>query len=86
MFDIPKLGAKFKQDVLPLTYTPRKFVLQPSSNLFYMIESDHRSWSPESTEKKFDELVSLWPSLSITRRADQFLIPFRALGSLRREV
>nr|XP_019006069.1 pre-mRNA-splicing factor RSE1 [Kwoniella mangroviensis CBS 8507]OCF69530.1 pre-mRNA-splicing factor RSE1 [Kwoniella mangroviensis CBS 8507] len=51
IFTIPKLGEKLKQDVLPLSYTPRKFVSHPYNTVFYMIESDHRTYSPQAIER-----------------------------------
>ncbi|KAI0916430.1 pre-mRNA-splicing factor rse1 [Taiwanofungus camphoratus] len=42
IFQIPKLGTKLKQDAIPLSYTPRKFISHPSNGMFYLIEGDHR--------------------------------------------
>ncbi|KDQ21634.1 hypothetical protein BOTBODRAFT_26066 [Botryobasidium botryosum FD-172 SS1] len=57
IFQIAKLGSKLKQDVIPLSYTPRKIAVHPSNKLFYVIESDHRAMSPEATEKRLKELA-----------------------------
>jgi len=57
IFQVPKLGVKLKQDSIPLSYTPRKFITHPTNNYFYMIEGDHRVLSEAATEKKLRELV-----------------------------
>lgn len=51
IFTIPKLGVKLKQDVTPLSYTPRRFVSHPTSKVFYVIESDHRTHSPSALKR-----------------------------------
>ncbi|KAF9010785.1 mono-functional DNA-alkylating methyl methanesulfonate N-term-domain-containing protein [Cyathus striatus] len=58
IFGIPKLGMKLKQDSMPLSYTPRKFITHPdpSNSYFYMIESDHRVMSEDAATKKLNEL------------------------------
>lgn len=58
IFHIPKLGAKLKQDSIPLSYTPRKFITHPQNNYFYMVESDHRVIGDQEAAKRLDELVS----------------------------
>ncbi|KAG8759915.1 pre-mRNA-splicing factor rse1 [Serendipita sp. 396] len=45
IFQVPKLGSKLKQEILPLSYTPRKFVSHPQNSYFYLIEADHRTMS-----------------------------------------
>ena len=59
IFTIPKLGEKLKQDVMPLTYTPRKFISHPYSTIFYVIESDHRTHGPKTVSRILAEKVSL---------------------------
>ena len=51
IFTVPKLGEKLKQDSTPLSYTPRKFVQHPYANVFYIAESDHRTYGPKSIER-----------------------------------
>lgn len=58
IFQIPKLGMKLKQDSIPLSYTPRKFITHPGNQYFYMIEGDHRVMGQEAANKRIDELVS----------------------------
>lgn len=48
---------KLKQDSIPLSYTPRKFITHPENNYFYMIEGDHRVMSEDATATKLQELV-----------------------------
>nr|XP_018266210.1 pre-mRNA-splicing factor RSE1 [Kwoniella dejecticola CBS 10117]OBR88368.1 pre-mRNA-splicing factor RSE1 [Kwoniella dejecticola CBS 10117] len=55
IFTIPKLGEKLKQDVLPLSYTPRKFISHPYNAVFYMVESDHRTYAPSTVDRIVQE-------------------------------
>jgi splicing factor 3B subunit 3 len=59
IFQIPKLGTKLKEDVLPLSYTPRKLIQHPGNRYMYLIEGDNRTWSEERVAAKAQELVSL---------------------------
>ncbi|KAL5528100.1 RSE1 [Sanghuangporus sanghuang] len=56
IFQIPKLGTKLKQESMPLTYTPRKFIPHPMYPYFYMIECDHRVLGDETAKQKLDAL------------------------------
>ncbi|KAF5346737.1 hypothetical protein D9756_010409 [Leucocoprinus leucothites] len=56
IFQVPKLGVKLKQDLIPLSYTPRKFITHPSNNYFYLIEGDHRVMGQDAVDKKLAEL------------------------------
>ncbi|KAL1695035.1 CPSF A subunit region-domain-containing protein [Schizophyllum commune] len=58
IFQIPKLGVKLKQDSLPLSYTPRKFITHPNNHYFYMIESDHRVYGDETAQEKILDQMS----------------------------
>lgn len=57
IFTIPKLGTKLKQDITPLSYTPRRFVSHPTNKLFYIIESEHRTHGPAAVKRLIDEKV-----------------------------
>ncbi|KAG2186047.1 hypothetical protein INT43_002485 [Umbelopsis isabellina] len=48
IFTIDKLGVVFNQSIIPLSYTPRRFILHPSTKNFIIIESDHATFSPEA--------------------------------------
>lgn len=49
IFTVPTLGNKLKQDSMALSYTPRRFVPHPThQQLFYVIESEHRTLSPST--------------------------------------
>ncbi|KAJ7646963.1 CPSF A subunit region-domain-containing protein [Roridomyces roridus] len=61
IFQIPKLGTKLKQDSIPLSYTPRKFITHPSNHYFYMIEGDNRVMGPEAATARLDELRKKGP-------------------------
>ncbi|KAF7782979.1 hypothetical protein Agabi119p4_2355 [Agaricus bisporus var. burnettii] len=56
IFHVPRLGIKLKQDSIPLSYTPRKFITYPLNNLFYLIEGDHRVMGQDAVDKKLNEL------------------------------
>ncbi|EIW82846.1 hypothetical protein CONPUDRAFT_81012 [Coniophora puteana RWD-64-598 SS2] len=56
IFQIPKLGMKLKQDAVPLSYTPRKFVSHPANQYLYLIQGDHRVMSESAAEKKLQEM------------------------------
>ncbi|PFH52598.1 hypothetical protein AMATHDRAFT_1998 [Amanita thiersii Skay4041] len=58
IFQVSKLGMKLKQDSIPLSYTPRKFITHPTNPYFYLIEGDSRIVSPEAAEKRLVELRS----------------------------
>jgi len=57
IFQIPKLGTKLKQDQVPLTYTPRKFVTHPQSHLMYLVESDHRTYGESAMRDELQKQV-----------------------------
>ncbi|CAE6440620.1 unnamed protein product, partial [Rhizoctonia solani] len=72
IFQIPKLSDKLKQVTMPLSYTPRKIAVHPEHQLFYVIESDHRTWGSEAKNKKLAELKQAG------KRIDQELVDLPA--------
>ncbi|KAF8843027.1 hypothetical protein BDN67DRAFT_964913 [Paxillus ammoniavirescens] len=56
IFQVPKLGMKLKQDVIPLSYTPRKFISHPTNRYLYLIEGDNRVMGEEAINKRLQEL------------------------------
>ena len=50
IFTIERLGETFNETVIPLRYTPRRFVLQPKQKLLVIIESDQRGFATEERE------------------------------------
>ncbi|PWN49180.1 putative splicing factor 3B subunit 3 [Violaceomyces palustris] len=57
IFTIPFLGTKLKHDTIPLSYTPRCLASNPDKpNLAYIVESEHRTLSPEAKTKRLSEL------------------------------
>ncbi|RVW49412.1 Spliceosome-associated protein 130 B [Vitis vinifera] len=50
VFTIERLGETFNETVIPLRYTPRKFVLQPKRKLLVVIESDQGAFAAEERE------------------------------------
>lgn len=59
IFQIPKLGTKLKQDSIPLSYTPRKFIPHPHNGFIYLIEGDHRVLGEEAANKQLQQLVGI---------------------------
>jgi splicing factor 3B subunit 3 len=57
IFQIPRLGMKLKQDSMPLSYTPRKFITHPTNRYFYLIEGDHRVHGQAAAAQKLEQLV-----------------------------
>ncbi|XP_023542630.1 spliceosome-associated protein 130 A-like [Cucurbita pepo subsp. pepo] len=50
VFTIERLGETFNETVIPLRYTPRKFVLHPRRKLLVVIESDQGAFTAEERE------------------------------------
>ncbi|ORX58556.1 hypothetical protein BCR36DRAFT_318081 [Piromyces finnis] len=51
---VEKLGNVFNQSIIPLKYTPRRFILHKPTNNFVIIESEQNTWCP-SEKAKFKE-------------------------------
>lgn len=50
IFAIERLGETFNETVIPLRYTPRKFVIHPKKKLLVIIESDQGALAAEERE------------------------------------
>ncbi|KAG9446439.1 hypothetical protein H6P81_012567 [Aristolochia fimbriata] len=50
IFTIERLGETFNETVIPLRYTPRKFVLHPKKKHLVVIESDQGAFTAEERE------------------------------------
>ncbi|KAF5207470.1 Splicing factor 3b subunit [Thalictrum thalictroides] len=50
IFSVERLGETFNETVIPLRYTPRKFVLHPKRKLLIVIESDQGTFTAEERE------------------------------------
>ncbi|URE12489.1 Splicing factor 3B subunit [Musa troglodytarum] len=50
IFTIERLGETFNETVVPLRYTPRKFVLQPKRKHLVIIESDQGAFTAEERQ------------------------------------
>ncbi|KAF8639781.1 hypothetical protein AX17_001041 [Amanita inopinata Kibby_2008] len=84
IFQVSKLGMKLKQDSIPLSYTPRKFITHPSNHYFYLIEGDHRVVSPQAAESRIAELRSQGSAVDeemLHLAPEQFGRPRAAAGS-----
>lgn len=57
VFTIERLGETFNETVIPLRYTPRKFVLHPKRKLLIIIESDQGAFSAEERETARKEFL-----------------------------
>jgi splicing factor 3B subunit 3 len=49
IFSFDKLGVEFQTSTIPLSYTPRRFVLEPYHRNFVVIESDHGAYPSSVT-------------------------------------
>ena len=54
---LEKLGAVFNQEIRQLKYTPRKFAINLESNLLYLIETDHLSYTDQTKQERKQELA-----------------------------
>uniref|UniRef100_A0A7I4DMV7 Cleavage/polyadenylation specificity factor A subunit N-terminal domain-containing protein n=1 Tax=Physcomitrium patens TaxID=3218 RepID=A0A7I4DMV7_PHYPA len=57
VFTIERLGETFNQTVVPLRYTPRKFILHPKQKTLIILESDEGAFSTEEREANKKEAV-----------------------------
>lgn len=53
-----KLGGVFNQVAAPLSYTPRRLVIHPESNMLLVIEADHNTMSDADIAKKKTEVCA----------------------------
>ncbi|XP_020576179.1 LOW QUALITY PROTEIN: splicing factor 3B subunit 3-like [Phalaenopsis equestris] len=58
IFTIERLGETFNETVIPLRYTPRRFVLQPKRKYLVIIESDQGAFTAEEREAARKEFGS----------------------------
>lgn len=57
VFTIERLGETFNETVIPLRYTPRKFVLHPKRKLLVIIESDQGAFTADEREAARKEFL-----------------------------
>jgi splicing factor 3B subunit 3 len=55
---LERLGELFNQTTLPLRYTPRKFIIHPTTNLLCIIETDHNTYS-EKIKKQLNQALNI---------------------------
>ncbi|KAI5297268.1 hypothetical protein KEM56_004942, partial [Ascosphaera pollenicola] len=55
IFTIERLDNNLIQEIVPLAYTPRRFVKHPDYPLFYVIESDSNILAPATREKLLND-------------------------------
>ncbi|KAG0308305.1 Splicing factor 3B subunit 3 [Dissophora globulifera] len=56
IFTIEKFGQVFNETAIPLTYTPRRFVVNPLHKSIAIIETDHQTYSTLEKKKKLEQL------------------------------
>ncbi|CAF0767120.1 unnamed protein product [Didymodactylos carnosus] len=54
---LEKLGVIFNQEVRPLKYTPRRFVLHPETNIIYLIETDHVCYTELTKQHRREQMA-----------------------------
>ncbi|KAI5084296.1 hypothetical protein GOP47_0000465 [Adiantum capillus-veneris] len=57
VFTIERLGETFNQTVVPLRYTPRKFILHPNKKTLIILESDQGAFTAEEREANKAECI-----------------------------
>ncbi|MCO5600362.1 hypothetical protein L7F22_054473 [Adiantum nelumboides] len=57
VFTIERLGESFNQTVVPLRYTPRKFILHPNKKTLIILESDQGAFTAEERESNKAECI-----------------------------
>ncbi|KAG6550838.1 hypothetical protein Mapa_007634 [Marchantia paleacea] len=57
VFTIERLGETFNQTVMPLRYTPRKFILHPKNKTLVILESDMGSLTTEERDANKKEAI-----------------------------
>ncbi|KAH7296253.1 hypothetical protein KP509_26G015800 [Ceratopteris richardii] len=57
VFTIERLGETFNQTIVPLRYTPRKFILHPNKKNLIILESDKAAFTAEEREANKAECV-----------------------------
>lgn len=57
VFTIERLGETFNQTVMPLRYTPRKFILHPKQRSLIILESDQGTYTTEERDANKKEAV-----------------------------
>lgn len=57
VFTIERLGETFNQTVVPLRYTPRKFILHPKQKSLIILESDQGAFTTEERDMNKKEAV-----------------------------
>ena len=57
VFTIERLGETFNQTVVPLRYTPRKFILHPKQKSLIILESDQGAFTAEERDVNKKEAV-----------------------------
>ncbi|KAG0056642.1 Splicing factor 3B subunit 3 [Gryganskiella cystojenkinii] len=56
IFTIEKFGQVFNETPIPLTYTPRRFVVNPIHKTIAVIETDNNTYSTQEKKKKLKKL------------------------------
>ncbi|ORZ13418.1 CPSF A subunit region-domain-containing protein [Lobosporangium transversale] len=56
IFTIEKFGQVFNETAIQLTYTPRRFVVNPVHKTIAVIETDHQTYSTLEKKKRLEEL------------------------------
>ncbi|TPX70379.1 hypothetical protein SpCBS45565_g01800 [Spizellomyces sp. 'palustris'] len=55
IFTVEKLSTVFNHSIIPLKYTPRRFIYHQPSGNFVIIESEHNTWCPSDKAKRIAE-------------------------------
>ena len=69
VFTIERLGETFNQTVVPLRYTPRKFILHPKQKSLIILESDQGAFTTEERDMNKKEAVEAAGEHCLTRES-----------------
>lgn len=78
------MGTKVQQTTIPISYTPRKLLVDPAHKLLYTIEADHRTLSPSAQSKMISDMKAAGIDVDeeiVQMPADTFGLPRAEAGN-----
>jgi splicing factor 3B subunit 3 len=68
---LERLGEVFSQTVVPLTYTPRRMLIDDQTKNLLILEADHRCYTTEERKKIREELIARYPDKEYEELTEQ---------------
>jgi len=82
IISVERLGETFNQSEIPLTLTPRRFIVHPVTNHLVIIESDHNAVFPAAaTQIKTEDGEDMETDADAPKAENQALEDYRSFGS-----